>query len=515
MNPKKSRSLSAIKRHRTARLARLATRSYYLHRRGRDEEMSTLICNEFVDLGGVYIKFLQGVMLRSEFMKKWNNPERLKIFENLDQEPLDIMQILSHELNPEQLKQINVIQPQPFAAGSFGQVYYGQHSDGTAIVVKVLRPMVRELLKYDLRLLMRFAKSFFIKLSKNMQINVDGAIKEFRESTLRETDYVEEAHFAAELYAAYKNNDLFMIPKTYLELCTPHIIVQEYMSGLSVAQVMKMQEQGVDPKAYVLEQVGSDLDIQLQILGFESLSGIFRLPRIQGDPHPGNIRLLPDNKIGVIDFGISAHSPKNKAAFFGLIEEWNRLYTGNQTVANLFEQFIRFFVNDLYKSLKKLSSLGPDSNQDEDYTREIGHLAQETFSKVIGTADIQPLIEDGRILQIINRVVNKENRFGLVMKLEATEILRASQTYMTLVESLGRRSQVLPQVFASVVADVRQNHQEVLHQSEDTTSVADALEIVSNWLERVAERDPVLFQQLVRRIRLGNKSSGARRVSHV
>src|SRR5207302_3654893 len=131
-------------------------------------------------------------------------PERLKIFENLDQEPLDIMQILTHELNPDQLKQITMVQPQPFAAGSFGQVYYAQHISGKPIIIKVLRPMVRELLKYDLRLISRFAKSFFIKLYKNMQVNIDQAVKEFRESTLRETDYIEEAHFVAELYNIYR-----------------------------------------------------------------------------------------------------------------------------------------------------------------------------------------------------------------------------------------------------------------------------------------------------------------------
>ena len=45
--------------------------------------MANYLCDEFVALGGVYIKFLQGVMLRSEIMQRWHNPSRLKIFENL------------------------------------------------------------------------------------------------------------------------------------------------------------------------------------------------------------------------------------------------------------------------------------------------------------------------------------------------------------------------------------------------------------------------------------------------
>src|SRR3989344_2571942 len=187
-----------------------------------------------------------------------------------------------------------------------------------------------------------------------------------------------------------------VIPKTYTELCTPNMIVQEYVGGLSAAQIIKLQHQGVDPKTYVAEQIGSDLDIQLEILGVEFMTGIFNLPRIQGDPHPGNIRLLPGNKVGMIDFGIAASTPQNKAALFGLLSEWNRLYSDNTRIGNLFEQFIRFFVSDLYRALKKLSTMRPQATaNDEDFTRHVGKIAQETFSNTVGTRDLLPLLQDG------------------------------------------------------------------------------------------------------------------------
>jgi hypothetical protein len=493
-------SIAAIKRHRTARLAKLATKAYYFHKRGKHDQMYGLVCDEFVSFGGVYVKFLQGVMLKSNIMKNWQNPEKLRIFENLDTEPLNIKAILAHELGPKKLKEIALIQPEPFAAGSFGQVYYAQHANGKPIVIKVLRPMVRELLKFDLRLLTRFSKSFFSRMP-NMQVKMDDAIRDFRQATLRETDYVEEARFAHELHVAYKDHPKLIIPETYLELCTPNIIVQEYVDGLSVAQLVKLHEQGVDPREYVFEHTGSDLDEQLIVLGFESLNGVFNLPRIQGDPHPGNIRLLSGNRVGLIDFGISARTPSNKAAFFGLIEEWDRLYAGTQSIANMFEQFIRFFVSDLYRALKKLSSFNnSDPETAANFTKEVGKVAQETFSKVLGTDDITPLIENGRILQIVNQIVNKQNRFGLIMKLEASEILRAAQTYITLVESLGRRNVVLPKVFSLVVNQVKQDHPDILHQADEAPSISEALETVTNWLERVAERDPMLFRELMGRM---------------
>lgn len=498
-------SIATIKRNRTKRLAKLLTRSYYLRRRGKKEEMAHEIYQTFMELGGVYVKFLQGVLLRSPYMRRWHSPEKLNIFENLDSEPLDIFQILQRELGPK-ASQIAGIQPQPFAAGSFGQVYYGQHTDGTPIIVKVLRPMVRELLRYDLRLLAIFARRYYKQMTKNMDVNLTEAVRDFSKSTIRETDYVSEVAFANELYQYYQHHPKILIPKTYSELSTPNIIVQEYVGGISVAQLIKLQQKGVDPKTYVMEQLGSDLDEQLEIMGIEAISGIFHLPRIQGDPHPGNIRLLPDNRVGMIDFGISASTPSNKAAFFGLISEWNRLYTDNTRVGNLFEQFIRFFVSDLYLALKKLSTLRPQTPKGEDFTGHVGKLAQETFSQATGGGDILPLLQDGRVLQIINQMVNKDNRFGLVMRLDASEMLRASQTYMTLVETLGRRNVVLPRVFTKVVAQIEREFPGLAHQNDESMGVARAIETVTNWLERVAERDPALFKQLLEQIRPNSRT---------
>lgn len=496
--------IAAIKRHRTARIAKVLTRSLYLHRRGKKAEVYNLVCDEFVRFGGVYVKFLQGVLLRSQALKHWHSPEKLNIFENLHSEPLDIANILQTELPAEKVAQIASIQPQPFAAGSFGQVYFGQLASGQHVVIKVLRPMVRDLLRYDLKLLSMFSKNFLRKMHKgNVDMNLSEAVKEFQISTLRETDYVAEAAFAAELYNAYKDHPTFIIPQTFTELCTKNIIVQEYIDGISVASIVKLHEQGVDPKEYVAEMLGSDLDTQLITLGYESLMGAFDLQRIQGDPHPGNIRLMRHNKVGLIDFGISAASPVNKAAFFGLLQEWHRLFGDGRNISNLFEQFMRFFVSDLYRALKRLSAFSrSESVNGNNFTGEVGKVAQETFQQLTGERNIDPLLADGRVLQLVNQMVNKDNRFGLVIKLESSEILRAATTYITLVESLGRRGIVLPKVFEKVVTDVSAKYPELHHTQDDGMSVADALQTVSNWLERVAERDPSLFMQLTRRIKL-------------
>jgi len=508
---KKEPTTAALKRERTRKLARLGARVYYLRRRGREQEMYDLVCNEFLELGGVYIKFLQGVLFSTPMMKRWHSPNRLKIFENLRYQPLDLVNILRQDLPPALLSQIALVQPQPFAAGSFGQVYLGQHADGTKIIIKVLRPMIRELLKFDLRLLSLFSKRWTSAEFQNIEVNMDQAMKDFRNATLSETDYITEAQFAQDLYAAYKNHPKMVIPKTYVELCTPHIIVQEYIGGVSGAVLLQQKEVGADPVQFIRERVGSDLDEQLTTLGVESLNGAFGMPRIMGDPHPGNVRFLPDNKIALIDFGISARAPRNRAAFFGILAEWSRLYGGEANLPALFEQFVRFFVNDLYRALKKMSTIMPQSVQAQaskvkqtntDLMEEVSRLVQKIFDNALGTSDIRVIVAEGRFLQAFGHMVNRGNRLGLVVDMESSEILRAAQTYISLIEALERRNVIVPRLLSETVRRVSAEHADIIHQSDAPVSASQAIGIVNGWLERIALRDPALFRQLLSRIDL-------------
>jgi len=494
-----SKQIKQIKRYRTKKVLGVGAKAYALHKKHKDVEMDNLICDEFTALGGVYIKFLQGVLLKSKMMKNWQSPNRLNIFENLESEPLDIHAVLQKELGQPKLSQISAIGPEPFAAGSFGQVYYGQHVDGTQIIIKVLRPLIRETLVFDLKLLGVFMKTSLGKV-RNMQLDIKQAVADFKRATLRETDYVEEARFANELFEAYKDHPQFIIPRTYMDLCTPDIIVQEYLPGISVAQLIKFREQGIDIKEYVQTQLGSDVDEQLTVGGVELIYGIFALPRVQGDPHPGNVKLLPDNKIGMIDFGISARSPTEKAAFYALLKEYAKVLRGNMDVPELFGQFLRFFVSDLYRALKKITTLLPGDDKTNDLTRQMGAVAERNLKKEMGTSDVAAVIEKGNIITMMNQVVNNGNRFGLVMKIDDSEMLRAAQSYMTLVDSMGGKTTVLPTILETALARVENDFPELTQDTSRLPNINRSMETISKWLERVADRDPALFKTFITKI---------------
>jgi hypothetical protein len=511
-----NKKITGLKRDRTKRLARLGARVYYLRRRGREQEMYDLVCNEFVSLGGVYVKFLQGVLFSSPVMRRWHSPNRLKIFENLDTQPIDIISLLRSELSPEQIREITHIQQEPFAAGSFGQVYLGNHANGQKIIIKVLRPTVRELLRYDLRLLGIFGKRFAAQEYSNFSIKMNTALKEFRRATLSETDYVAEANFAYELYESYKDHPSIVIPKTYLELCTTHVIVQDYVEGISGAELLRLQESGADPADVVRQQLGSDLNTQLISAGIESITSVFTLPRIPGDPHPGNIRFMSGNRVGLIDFGISAPVPRNRAAFFSLIKEWSLIYKDESNVASMFEQFMRYFVSDLYRALKKLSTITPGTQdlsrtaaqyvdtekqpkQSNDLVGEIGRIVQDAFDNATGTHDLRSLVEDGQLMHAFGQIANKDNRLGLVIRIESSEVLRAAQTYIAMLRSLNRE-ELYPIILEQAVGAIERDHPDIMVATDNALSISQSIAIINRWLERVALRDPMLFSQLLHRI---------------
>jgi len=168
---------------------------------------------------------------------------------------------------------------------------------------------------------------------------------------------------------------------------------------------------------------------------------------------------MTGNRIGMIDFGIAAPTPDNKAAFYGICGWMHQIYSNNFDISRLFEQFIRFFVNDLYRALRRLAShnhrcLRIPLMRQKTILRKSANWPRQPLKTAVGVENIRALIEDGRILQIMNQVINKDNRFGLVIKLEASEILRATQTYMSLVDTLGRRTAVMPKVLRNVVERV-------------------------------------------------------------
>ena len=68
--------IKSIKKNRRNKIVKIIAKAIYLNRIGKKEDLYTYVCDEFTLMGGVYVKFLQGVLLRSEVMRNWQNPDK-------------------------------------------------------------------------------------------------------------------------------------------------------------------------------------------------------------------------------------------------------------------------------------------------------------------------------------------------------------------------------------------------------------------------------------------------------
>jgi hypothetical protein len=166
----------------------------------------------------------------------------------------------------------------------------------------------------------------------------------------------------------------------------------------------------------------------------------------------------------------------------------------------LFDKTLRFFVKDLYRALTTISKFMGEKAE-KALTKQLGAIAERSFEQATGknTVEMQEGKEDLALIET-NKMMNEGNKFGLILKLEDTSMMRSAQSFMTLLFSLGLYKKVLPKITKRVIDTVKNEYPEMT-QDVTTVSLSEALETVSAWLERVAEKDPQLFKELSAKLR--------------
>ena len=417
-------------------LARLSWSCIRLAIGKQKELIPQAIYTNFRELGGVYVKFLQMLVLRSESFQSLRDYNIYDVYDQVNTEPIDIKALLSAELG---LKASDIVLDNelPFAAGSFGQVYLAKHQNKW-VILKVLRPSIVSDLKFDLRVLGILSR-LIDWFSFGSAINMRRIHKEFARSAILETNYLLEADYASTLYERYKNHASLVIPYTYRELSTARLICQDYVDGVAATDLINAAKNGVDINRYVSEVLGSDLKQQLVALGSEVLSSVFLYGTAYGDPHPGNIKFLSGNKIGLIDYGVQAPAPKDTLNFHRLIQEYYKIYSGAPDLRGYSRVLLDLYGGDIIQAAHSL---------DEYYSTG----SHQLLDKLIDTAEqimesqreqISGLLNNNKMMMIFNGVINKNNQFCLEYNLDGPEIMRAGILFISLVSNLGVKNDVL------------------------------------------------------------------------
>ncbi|MCV7260240.1 macrolide-binding ATPase MABP-1 [Mycobacterium shimoidei] len=189
----------------------------------------------------------------------------------------------------------------PVASASIGQVHKAVWSDGREVAVKIQYPGADEALRADLKTMRRM-----VGVVKQLApgVDVQGIVDELIERTEMELDYRLEADNQRKFAKAYEGHPHFLVP--HIVASAPKVVIQEWIDGVAMSEIIR-----------------NGTREQRDLMGTRLAEFLFDAPRrielIHGDAHPGNFMLLPDGRMGVIDFGAVAPLPGGFPTELGMI----------------------------------------------------------------------------------------------------------------------------------------------------------------------------------------------------
>ncbi len=465
---------------------------------GQKTRAQERIYKDFYSFGGLYIKFLQLLVLRGDLgeIDTGELKDMLAVFDQNHYEAIDAERELRAELG-KQARRLTLVSETPIAAGSFGQVYAAYLDDGTKVAVKILRPTVSRYLHFDLRLISGAARLISI-FRPNSFLSLTEVLRDFKRLTIAETDYVAEAKTANQIYQRLAGHPVIHVPRTFSELCTKHVLVQEYVEGVSLSQLMS-EVAPEEIRQYVWERLHTNLDYMMEELAYESLAAVFEDGGAHGDPHPGNIYVHANNKISLIDFGIVAQKITRKTEMLGMLSEYVSVYNGDFSPERFTIRMMDLFVPKLTRSLYVISRAS-GINLAEKVMLLLGDIAgQELRSQPTGS-ETQKLIENYKILNIFMNVVNHDNRFGIQADIESLAFFRSSIMYLHLSDRLCMARQPVSRAYERILRDYG-DQRTPYNVNYGVETLDESFHFVASWLDRLSYSDPVSYGKIAKVIR--------------
>lgn len=198
------------------------------------------------------------------------------------------------------------IDREPLAAASIAQVHAARLVTGEEVVVKVQRPSVARLVQADLKVMAWLAPFLVGRIPIAALANPPALVELFAETISEELDFRLEAQNMLDIARCFAELGQrgYVVPRPHPELVTPRVLVMERLEGFAFHDVVGMKDAGVDTEAVV----------RTGMIGFMEgamIHGIFH-----GDLHGGNLFVLPDGRVALLDFGITGRLDEFKRQAF-------------------------------------------------------------------------------------------------------------------------------------------------------------------------------------------------------
>jgi ubiquinone biosynthesis protein len=245
------------------------------------------------DLGPTFIKLGQLLSTRPDLLP----PDYLKALSNLqDNVPRiqfpEVERVVAAETCrlPDDI--FAEFDREPVAAASLAQVHRARLKTGEEVAVKVQRPRIADVIDADLAILASVAR-FVERHQPDLAVyDPVGLVSEFGRSLRLELDFIHEGQNADICRRNFADDGTVAIPKVYWDHTTRRLLVLDLFAGIKATDAAGLERAGIGRGE--LARTGTHAYMKM----------VFEHGFFQPDPHPGNLVVMADGKLGIIDFGM-------------------------------------------------------------------------------------------------------------------------------------------------------------------------------------------------------------------
>lgn len=268
--------------------------TWFTRRRGSRAER---LRRALEDLGPIFVKFGQVLSTRRDLLPLDIADELAKLQDRVPPFPGEAAKARIEQALGQPVAQLFAAFDQaPLAAASIAQVHAATLADGREVVVKVLRPGMREVIRRDLDVLHALAALAERYWSESRRLRPMEVVDEYEKTVLDELDLMREAGNAAQLRRNFAGSTMLHVPEVHWDLCRREVMVMERIRGVPISEVARLRELGTDIRK--LAENGVTI----------FFTQVFRHNFFHADMHPGNIFVDvadPANpRYAAVDFGI-------------------------------------------------------------------------------------------------------------------------------------------------------------------------------------------------------------------
>ena len=230
------------------------------------------------ELGPIFIKFGQLLSTRRDLLPADIADELAKLQDQVPPfDPAQSLALIEAQLGAKVGDVFARFDAQPLASASVAQVHGAQLKSGEEVVVKVIRPGLKPIIKQDLAWLFLLAKIAEKASSDARRLRPVEVVSDYEKTIYDELDLLREAANASQLRRNFEGSPLLYVPQVYWDYCRPKVLVMERIYGIQVTDLATLADQRTDMK--LLAERGVEI----------FFTQVFRDSFFHADMHPGNI----------------------------------------------------------------------------------------------------------------------------------------------------------------------------------------------------------------------------------